>query len=92
MWASESNQSGGVDHVHSRIVGDGNQFIVFIWINRGMGSVVIFEGKRKRANRLNCLPLSNLDLLVRCENTTHFNNMNKRYEMILIFKKISSGK
>ena len=86
MWASESNQSGGVDHVHSRIVGDGNQFIVFIWINRGMGSVVIFEGKRKRANRLNCLPLSNLDLLVRCENTTHFNNMNKRYGIILSLK------
>ena len=69
MWASESNQSGGVDHVHSRIVGDGNQFIVFIWINRGMGSVVIFEGKRKRANRLNCLPFKNLDLLFDCEFT-----------------------
>ena len=87
MWASESNQSGGVDRVNSRIVGDGNQFIVFIRINRGMGSIVVFEGKRKRANRLNCLPLSNLDLLVRCEDKTHFNNMNKRYEMILIFKK-----
>ena len=86
MWASESNQSGGVDHVHSRIVGDGSQFIVFIWISRSMGSIVVFEGKRKRANRLNCLPLSNLDLLVRCENTTHFNNMNKRYEIILSFK------
>lgn len=63
MWASESNQSGGVDHVHSRIVGDGSQFIVFIWISRSMGSIVVFEGKRKRANRLNCLPFKNLDLL-----------------------------
>lgn len=86
MWTSESNQSGGVDRVNSRIVGDGNQFIVFIWISRGMGSVVVFEGKRKRANRIICLPLSNLDLLVRCENTTHFNNMNKRYGIILSLK------
>ena len=69
MWASESNQSGGVDHVHSRIVGDGNQFIVFIWISCGMGSVIVFEGKRKRANRLNCLPFNNLDLLFDCEFT-----------------------
>ncbi len=51
-----------------------------------MGSVVVFEGKRKRANRIICLPLSNLDLLVRCENTTHFNNMNKRYGIILSLK------
>ena len=86
MWTSKSNQSGGLDHVHSGIVGDGNQFIVFIRINRGMGSIVVFEGKRKRANRLSCLPLSNLDLLVRCENTTHFNNINKRYEIILSLK------
>lgn len=85
MWTSESNQSGGIDHVHSRIVGDGNQFIVFIRISRHMGPVIVFEGKRKRANRLNCLPFNNLDLLC-CENTTHFNNMNKRYEIILSFK------
>ena len=63
MWTSESSQTGGIDHVHSRIVGDGSQFIVFIWISRGMGSIVVFEGKRKRANRLNCLPFKNLDLL-----------------------------
>ena len=63
MWTSESNQSGGVDRVNSRIVGDGNQFIIFIWISRYMASVVVFEGKRKRANRLNCLPFKNLDLL-----------------------------
>ena len=86
MWTSESSQTGGIDHVHSRIVGDGNQFIIFIGVSRGMGSVIVFEGKRKRANRIICLPLSNLDLLVRCENTTHFNNMNKRYEIILSLK------
>ena len=86
LWASESNQSGGIDHVHSRIVGDGNQFIVFIRVSRSMGSVVVFEGKRKRANRIICLPLSNLDLVLRCENKTHFNNMNKRYEIIPSFK------
>lgn len=86
MWTSEPSQTGGIDHAHSRIVGDGNQFIVFIWISCGMGSVIVFEGKRKRANRIICLPLSNLDLLVRCENTTHFNNMNKRYEIILSLK------
>lgn len=85
MWTSESNQSGGIDHVHSRIVGDGNQFIIFIWISRGMGSVVVFEGKRKRANRLRCLPFNNLDLLCRCDDKTYFNNMNKRYEIIPSF-------
>ena len=63
LWASESNQSGGIDHVHSRIVGDGNQCIVFIWISRSMGSVIVFKGKRKRATRLNCLPFNNLDLI-----------------------------
>ena len=63
MWTSESSQTGGIDHAHSRIVGDGNQFIVFIWISCGMGSVIVFEGKRKRANRLNCLPFNNLDLI-----------------------------
>lgn len=55
LWSSESNQSGGIDRVNSRIVGDGNQFIIFIWISRYMDSVVVFEGERKRANRLNCL-------------------------------------
>lgn len=69
MWTSESNQSGGVDRVNSRIVGDGNQFIVFIWISCGMGSVIVFEGKRKRANRIICLPFKNLDLLFDCEFT-----------------------
>ena len=63
MWTSESNQSGGVDRVNSRIVGDGNQFIVFIWISCGMGSIVVFKGKRNRANRIICLPFKNLDIL-----------------------------
>lgn len=69
MWTSESNQTGGIDHVYSRIVGDGNQFIVFIWISCGMGSVIVFEGKRKRANRIICLLFKNLDLLFDCEFT-----------------------
>lgn len=69
MWTSESNQTGGIDHVYSRIVGDGNQFIVFIWISCGMDSVIVFEGKRKRANRIICLPFKNLDLLFDCEFT-----------------------
>lgn len=55
LWSSESNQSGGIDRVNSRIVGDGNQFIIFIWISCYMDLVVVFEGERKRANRLNCL-------------------------------------